>query len=381
MSDCEILLSVRDTLAGTAGDLNWSAALALDDWDDITLSGIPPRVTGIHSGGIKLNGTIPPELGDLTNLEHLDLVFNDLSGPIPSELGNLTNLEVIELGYNELSGPIPPELGNLTNLEMLYLDNNKLSGSIPLELGDLINLGRLYLNDNELVGPIPPELGDLTNLEWLDLQGNDLCIPAAHQDDAFFRDLDFPICDEVELDIAVSPATSVAYTEEVTLMAEVSDPAQVASYRWAHVGGWHRIGTQQSLTLGGTDWPNSPGTRTFQVIVTLNDGSEITAEQAIAFTNPPPPPDVSVSIAVSPSTTVAYIDEVTLTANVSDPAQVASYRWAHVGGWHRIGTQQWVTLGGAGWPNSPGTRTFQAIVTLNDGSQVTAEQAITFTNP
>ena len=76
-----------------------------------------------------------------------------------------------------------------------------------------------------------------------------------------------------------------------------------------------------------------------------------------------------------------YTEEVTLTAEVSDPAQVASYRWAHVEGSQNIGTQQSVTLGGAGWPYSAWTRTFQAIVTLNDDSQVTAEQAITFTNP
>ena len=428
VSDCEILLAVRDTLAGT-GALNWSAAVAMDTWDGITLSGTPPRVTkiilyykrligsippelgdltnlewvdlgmnelsgsippelgdltnlkGLNLVGNELSGSIPLELGDLTNLEWLDLDANELSGSIPPELGDLTSLEGLDLSANELSGSIPPELGDLTNLRGLDLASNELSGSIPPELGNLTNLEWLYLYDNELNGPIPPELGDLTNLEWLDLQGNDLCIPAAHQDEAFFRDLDFPICIiEIELAIAVSPATSVPHTETVTLTAQVSDPAQVASYRWAHVGGWHRIGTQQSLTLGGAGWPNSPGTRTFQAIVTLNDGSQVIAEQAITFTDPPPS-DVLVSISVSPDTSVSYTEEVTLTAEVSDPAQVASYRWAHVGGWHRIGTQQSLTLGGAGWPNSPGTRTFQAIVTLNDGSQVTAEQSLAFTNP
>ena len=184
--------------------------------------------------------------------------------------------------------------------------------------------------------------------------------------------------------ITTSPSTTVAHTETVTLTAHVTDPTQVASYRWAHVGGWHKLSTQQSVTLGGANWPKGPGTRTFQAIVTLNDGSEITTEQAITFTNPPPPPPaqgVSVSIAVSPATTVAHTETVTLTATVSNPTQVASYRWAHVGGWHKLSTQQSVTLGGTAWPKSPGTRTFKAIVTLNDGSQATAEQSIAFTNP
>ena len=142
------------------------------------------------------------------------------------------------------------------------------------------------------------------------------------------------------------------------------------------VGGSQNLSTQQSVTLGGSGWPNGPGTRTFKAIVTLNDGFQVVAEQAITFTAPPPPQDVSVSITVSPSTTVAYTEKVTLTAQVSDPAQVASYRWAHVGGSQNLSTNQAVVLGGDGWPYGPGTRTFKAIVTLTDGSQVVAEQSI-----
>ena len=191
---------------------------------------------------------------------------------------------------------------------------------------------------------------------------------------------------DVSVSITVSPATTVAHTETVTLTAQVSDPTQVASYLWKRTpGGKYDLSTTASLTLGGAKWPNSPGNRTFRVTVTLNDGSQIAAEETIAFTDPPPPPpaqDVSVSITVSPSTSVLHTETVTLTAQVSDPAQVASYLWKRVpNGKYDLSTTGSLTLQGHKWPDSAGTRTFQVTVSLNDGSQVTAEQPIVFTNP
>ena len=97
---------------------------------------------------------------------------------------------------------------------------------------------------------------------------------------------------EPPLSITVSPATTVSHAEKVTLIANVFSPAQVQSYRWAHVGGSHRIGTAQALTLGGSGWPTSPGTRTFVVTVTFTDGSQLTASQAISFINPLPVSEV-----------------------------------------------------------------------------------------
>jgi len=84
--------------------------------------------------------------------------------------------DVIEINmyYNTLRGSIPSELGLLTNLERLDLDDNSLTGSIPSELGLLNNLGSLYLYLNSLTGSIPSELGLLTNLEYLILHYNSL---------------------------------------------------------------------------------------------------------------------------------------------------------------------------------------------------------------
>jgi Leucine-rich repeat (LRR) protein len=132
------------------------------------------NTTVVDLGGNNLGGSIPPEIGNLTNLTELYLYNNQITGSIPSEIGNLTNLEVLSLYNNQITGSIPSEIGNLTNLEVLYLSINQLTGEIPSELGNLTNLNTLNLKSNQLTGEIPPEIGNLTNLTSLVLSINQL---------------------------------------------------------------------------------------------------------------------------------------------------------------------------------------------------------------
>ena len=157
VSDCAGLLASRDTLSGSA-TLNWSADLAVEDWEGVTVGGSPRRVTRLILSRNELTGEIPGELGGLTNLEDLNLSGNQLTGEIPGELGGLTNLEDLNLSGNQLTGEIPAELGGLTNLERLYLYGNQLTEEIPGELGGLANLQTLWLSGNQLTGCIPQNL-------------------------------------------------------------------------------------------------------------------------------------------------------------------------------------------------------------------------------
>ena len=106
----------------------------------------------------------------------MSLHTNDLTGSIPVELGGLSQLRGLYLFENHLSGPVPAELSNLANLEELFLDQNQLQGAIPATLGNLTKLRWLGLSCNRLTGRIPSELGNIQTLTLLELAGNRLAV-------------------------------------------------------------------------------------------------------------------------------------------------------------------------------------------------------------
>lgn len=128
-----------------------------------------------------LTGTIPAVLSNLQNLEVLMLFANQLVGPIPESFGDLQGLVQLRLQSNGLTGEIPPQLGNLLLLEHLFLSNNHLDGTIPTEIGNLAQLWELYLFGNSFTGSIPEEFGNFLLLTALEMDGNHLTgtIPAA----------------------------------------------------------------------------------------------------------------------------------------------------------------------------------------------------------
>jgi hypothetical protein len=176
--DVQDSLALVDLYNSTNGpewynNTNWLTD-RVSTWYGITLTDDNKRVSVIWLDFNNLEGSLPPELGNLTNLQYLYLNNNQLSGSIPPELGNLTMLWFLYLYNNQLSGSLPPELGNLANLYGLYLYNNQLSGRIPPELGNLTKLANLILDANQLSGSIPPELGNPTILGYLSLNNNQL---------------------------------------------------------------------------------------------------------------------------------------------------------------------------------------------------------------
>ena len=179
VADCKALLAVRDKLAGNVY-LDWDAEAAISSWEGVTVSGSPPRVSGLHLNRKQLSGTLPAELGKLTGLEELALPYNQLTGEIPAELGQLGQLVVMLLHDNQLRGSLPVELGQLSELSVLFLQNNQLTGELPEELSQLSQLRRLWLHSNRLTGEVPRWLAEMSGLRHVYLDRNQLTgeIPA-----------------------------------------------------------------------------------------------------------------------------------------------------------------------------------------------------------
>ena len=176
-------------------------------------------------GENPLDGTIPPELGKLSNLTSLYIFHTNLTGPIPPELGDLSNLDGLALHQNKLTGSIPTELGKLTNLVQLFLSENQLEGTIPAELGNLSKLTNLTLYDNQLTGLIPFELGQLTNLTQLMLNNNQLNgdVPASFTNLTNLCVPGMPECDSYGLDLSYN-YLDVPAPEPPTSFLAIKDP-------------------------------------------------------------------------------------------------------------------------------------------------------------
>ncbi len=114
--------------------------------------------------------TLPPEIGKLTRLEHLDVSSNALT-ELPVEIGALQSLRVLNL-YNNRLHALPDAMAGLTHLERLNLSNNPWD-ALPAWLPELPSLKHLELVFfRETFEPFPSAvLRSMKRLESLSMQG------------------------------------------------------------------------------------------------------------------------------------------------------------------------------------------------------------------
>ncbi|CAD5173508.1 unnamed protein product [Musa acuminata subsp. malaccensis] len=129
------------------------------------------RVIGLVLPNSRLLGSVPPELGLLEHLRHLDLSGNMLNGTLPPSLFDASELRVLSLANNAISGELPELDGRMSSsLQVLNLSDNALIGRLPANLSRLPNLTVVSLANNYLYGQLRG--GGFLRLQYLDLSSN-----------------------------------------------------------------------------------------------------------------------------------------------------------------------------------------------------------------
>lgn len=105
--------------------------------------------------------TIPDCIGDLQNLNKLDIMNCTINGTLPSSIGDLSNLKTLNLRFNTVSCNIPKEIGKLVQLENLFIYGSSFCGNLPKEMGALINLQYFELGYNAFSGKLCEEIANL----------------------------------------------------------------------------------------------------------------------------------------------------------------------------------------------------------------------------
>ncbi|KAH9714599.1 protein kinase domain-containing protein [Citrus sinensis] len=204
LPNLEVLLLWGNNVSGTIPCFIFNASkLSKLDLENNSFSGFIPNTLGnlrnlerLNLGDNYLTSSTPElsflsSLSNFKSLTHIVLSNNPLDGILPKTFfSNLSySLEEIQMHNCNISGGVPKEIGNLTNLTTIILGGNKLNGSIPITLEKLQNLQYLGLKDNKLQGSIPDSIYRLTELYELEFGGNKLSgsIPACFSNLASLR--------------------------------------------------------------------------------------------------------------------------------------------------------------------------------------------------
>lgn len=135
----------------------------LDLSSNYILGDIPEGLEALTSltffslGNNLMEGTIPEYLYAF-DLYEMRVATNRFHGTLSERVCNMSSLLTLDVSFNYLSGPLPDCIGQL-NVSSFVIDSNNFNGSLPsFEPNLLRNLSILYVGINDFTGPLPSEL-------------------------------------------------------------------------------------------------------------------------------------------------------------------------------------------------------------------------------
>ncbi|KAF7075212.1 hypothetical protein CFC21_080002 [Triticum aestivum] len=187
----------------TAPDDPCARTVASVDLNHGDLAGTLPEELGLlsdlavfHLNSNRFCGALPDALRSLHLLHEIDVSNNQLTGNFPSQLLCLPNVQYVDIRFNNFCGEVPAAIFE-KKIDALFINNNnfeftlpanfssstasvivlanlpRVGGCLPSSIGDMAGtLNELILLNSGISSCIPPEIGKLDKLTVLDLSSN-----------------------------------------------------------------------------------------------------------------------------------------------------------------------------------------------------------------
>lgn len=170
---------------------NWCSNKPISEWYGVLINP-NGRVYAIDLASNNLSGILPNEIGNLHELEHLNVTSNNIGGIIPESIGNLLKLKAFSAEFNKLGGNIPESIEQLTKLAVFRITGNNIEGSIPENIGRLTELDWFMASSNNLSGAIPESVKHLKKMRIFQIDYNNVegTIPEGFADLPLLEKLD-----------------------------------------------------------------------------------------------------------------------------------------------------------------------------------------------
>ena len=161
----------------TPGTLCDQRSLLASEPIDLDLPPQPPRYQPLSNGDISFcHGTHSAALANVSVLLCIDPKSNLhgagcegslTSGTIPTELGAVTQLVSLQIYNTLVSGSLPTELGLLSRMTNAGFASELMHGTLPTQLGRWTALNYYFhFNLASAQGTVPTELGQLTGMQF-----------------------------------------------------------------------------------------------------------------------------------------------------------------------------------------------------------------------
>ncbi|CAE5958590.1 unnamed protein product [Arabidopsis arenosa] len=129
------------------------------NWTKVVQCDGSHRVTHIQIKSLRISGTLPIDLRNLSSLIVFEVMENNITGKIPS-LAGLRSLETVNFHDNGFTSIDPDFFTGLSSLQSVFLDNNPFdSWEIPPSLKNATSLAVFSAVNCNLSGKIPDFLG------------------------------------------------------------------------------------------------------------------------------------------------------------------------------------------------------------------------------